>query len=91
MNWGCARTDGTFSIVFVKQNIRTPRVACRWLETITAAEGIGNEQQCSFIERRIVTAGALSALAARALVRDYNPAPKPSLAGHRRMTPMGEF
>jgi hypothetical protein len=72
---GCALTDGTFSIVFAKQNVRTPRVACRWLKTIAAAQKTGNEQHCTFIERCIVAAGGLSTFSANAVVRDHKPAP----------------
>jgi hypothetical protein len=74
---GCALTDGTFSVVFAKQHVRTPRVACRWLENIKAADKTGNEQHCRIVERRIVTADAISALAAYAVVRDFKPASIP--------------
>ena len=62
-----------------------------WLETIAAAERIGNKQQYGLFERRTAAAGADSAFSASAVVRDYKRAREQSPAGHHRMTPMGEF
>jgi hypothetical protein len=83
--------NGTFSIVFVKHNVHTLRAACCRSGIIAAADKTRNEQRGIFLERRVIALGDTALFSANALVRDYKPAPKPSLAGHHRMTPTGDF
>jgi hypothetical protein len=88
---GGVPADGTFSIVFVKHNVRTPLAACCRSGIIAAAGKTSNERRGTFFERRVVELGDSALLFACAIVRNIKPAPKPSLAGHHWMTPTGDF